>query len=75
MSAYDNKMASHQNPPSVPSELEGVLREIAIVGVPYYGWGGLKELLSARMVEAVGALEKDSGFLRAAEGKDFQQRR
>lgn len=66
---------STQNPPSIPPELEGVLREIAVVGVPYYGWGGLKELLAARMAEAVGALEKDSGFLRAAGGKDYQQRR
>lgn len=45
------------------------------MGVPYYGWGGLKELLAARMVEVVGALEKDSGFVRSAGGKDFQQRR
>ena len=52
-----------------------MLREIAKVGVPYYGWGVLKELLAARMVEAVGALEKDSGFLRTAGGKDYQQRR
>ncbi|CAM9764742.1 unnamed protein product, partial [Ectocarpus sp. 13 AM-2016] len=64
-----------QNPPKIPPELEGVLREIAAVGVPYYGWGGLKELLAARMSEAVGALRKDSGFLRAAGGKDYQQRR
>lgn len=64
-----------KNPPSIPAELEGVLREIAMVGVPYYGWGGLKELFAARMAEAVGALEKDSGFLRAVGGKDYQQRR
>eukprot|EP00752_Nemacystus_decipiens_P002590 g2423.t1 len=67
--------SSPTNPPSIPSELEGVLREIAKVGVPYYGWGGLKELLAARMVEAVGALEKDSGFLGAVGGKGYEQRR
>ncbi|CAM9333205.1 unnamed protein product [Pylaiella littoralis] len=68
-------VSSPTNPPGIPSELEGVLREIAKVGVPYYGWGGLKELFAAQMVEAVGALEKDSGFLRSAGGKDYQQRR
>ncbi|CAM9893572.1 unnamed protein product, partial [Ectocarpus sp. 8 AP-2014] len=67
--------SSPTNPPKIPPELEGVLREIAAVGVPYYGWGGLKELLAARMSEAVGALRKDSGFLRAAGGKDYPQRR
>eukprot|EP00903_Cladosiphon_okamuranus_P010622 g10045.t1 len=67
--------SSPTNPPSIPSDLEGVLREIAVVGVPYYGWGGLKELLATRMVQAVDALQKDSGFLRAAGGKDYQQRR
>lgn len=43
--------------------------------MPYYGWGALKELLAVRMAEAVGALEKESGFHRANDGKEYAQRR
>lgn len=68
-------VVNEQAPPKIPSELEGVLREISVVGVPYYGWGALKELLAARMAEAVGALEKESGFHRANDGKEYAQRR
>lgn len=64
-----------QAPPKIPMELESVLREISIVGVPYYGWGALKELLAIKMTEAVGALEKESGFYRANDGKEYAQRR
>ena len=64
-----------QASPKIPAELEGVLREISTVGVPYYGWGALKELLAARMAEAVGSLEKESGFHQANDGKEYTQRR
>ncbi|CAN0144532.1 unnamed protein product, partial [Discosporangium mesarthrocarpum] len=70
--------AAASNPkavPPIPSELEHVLEEMAKTGVPYYSWAGLKELLSAKLAEVVGALEKETGFQAGGDGKQFKQRR
>ncbi|CAM9896092.1 unnamed protein product, partial [Sphacelaria rigidula] len=61
--------------PKISPGLEGILKETASTGVPYYGWGLLKELLAARMFEAVEALEREVGFHQASGGKAYTQRR
>lgn len=64
-----------QTPPRISPELESVLEEMSATGVPYYGWGVLKELLAARMAEVVGALEKKAGFRQVSGGKAYAERR
>lgn len=66
----------HKNPPRIQRNVDGILRRMAQIGsLPYLDWGDLKVLLAARMLEVVGALEKESGFVQAKGEKDYVQRR
>ena len=65
-----------KKPPRIQRKVNDILRRMAEIGnLPYLDWGDLKVLLAAKMLEVVGAFEKESGFVRAKGGKDYVQQR
>eukprot|EP00904_Undaria_pinnatifida_P011137 jgi/Undpi1/7153/HiC_scaffold_22.g09627.m1 len=72
----DSKPQDVKKPPRIQRKVNDILRRMAEIGnLPYLGWGDLKVLLAAKMLEVVGAFEKESGFVRAKGGKDYVQQR
>ena len=65
-----------KNPPRIQRKINDILQRMAEIGnLPYLDWGDLKVLLAAKMLEVVGAFEKESGFVRTKGEKDYVQQR
>ena len=59
---YAAQCAVNEKAPDVPQQMEAVLQEISRVGVPYYTWALLRNLVLAKMLSVLDAYNEQYGY-------------